>query len=274
MYNLADSFVVGRFIGENALAAVGNSYEITLIFLAFAFGCNTGGSVVCARYFGAKEYGKAKSAIFTSLIATAGICVLLVFSGLAFAVPLLQAIQTPAEIFHDTRTYLSIYTGGLVFMFLYNFANGIFSALGDSKTPFYFLMASSIANVALDILFVSEFQMGVAGVGWATFICQGAACVPAVFAVMQKAKELTAQKVPVFNFSIFREFVTVAVPSILQQGFVAAGNIIIQGVVNAYGAAVMAGYSAAVKMNDQVSVRSFCALCGRAILRGSQRNFI
>ena len=253
MYNLADSFVAGRFIGENALAAVGNSYEITLIFLAFAFGCNTGGSVVCAHYFGAKEYGKVKTAIFTSLIATVAICVLLVFSGLAFAVPLLQAIQTPAEIFQDTRTYLSIYTGGLVFMFLYNFANGIFSALGDSKTPFYFLMASSIANVALDILFVSKFHMGVAGVGWATFICQGAACVPAVLVVMQKAKKLTGQKVPVFDFSIFREFITVAIPSILQQGFVAAGNIIIQGVVNAYGAAVMAGYSAAVKMNDMVT---------------------
>lgn len=183
---------------------------------------------------------------FTSLITTTGICILLVFFGLTFAVPLLQAIQTPDVIFDDSLTYLQIYTCGLVFMFIYNFANGIFSALGDSKTPFYFLMASSIANVALDILFVSKFQMGVAGVGWATFICQGAACIPAFLVVVQKTKKLTAQKVPVFTFSIFREFITVAIPSILQQGFVAAGNIMIQGVVNAYGAAVMAGYSAAV----------------------------
>lgn len=253
MYNLADSFVAGHFIGENALAAVGNSYEITLIFLAFAFGCNTGGSIVSARYFGAKEYGKVKTAIFTSLITTVTVCAVLTAFGMFFAAPLLQVIQTPPNIFEESLSYLRIYTCGLAFVFLYNVANGIFSALGDSRTPFLFLMVSSSANVALDILFVSEFNMGVAGVAWATFICQGAACVPALIVVLLKAKKLSKVHSPIFTFSMLKEFVTVALPSVLQQGFVAAGNIVIQSVVNAYGAAVIAGYSAAVKMNNMVT---------------------
>lgn len=253
LYNLADSFVAGRFIGEDALAAVGNSYEITLIFLAFAIGCNTGCSVTVSHYFGAKDYNKVKTAIFTSLIATGYIYVALLVAGAVFAAPLLRMIQTPAAIFDDSLTYLQIYLCGLVFMFFYNVANGIFSALGDSRTPFLFLAASSTANIALDILFVAKFDMGVAGVGFATFICQGAACIPALIVTALKMKSLPAGNVPFFTFSMFREFISVAVPSVLQQCFVAAGNIIIQGVVNAYGAAVIAGYSAAVKMNNLVT---------------------
>ena len=143
LYNLADSLVAGRYIGEDALAAVGNSYEITLIFLAFAFGCNTGCSVTVSRYFGAKEYGKVKTAVATSLIAAAITCGALLAVGAIFAAPLLRAIQTPAEIFDDSLTYLRLYICGLVFVFFYNVSNGIFSALGDSKTPFVFLAISS-----------------------------------------------------------------------------------------------------------------------------------
>lgn len=250
LYNLADSLVAGRYIGEDALAAVGNSYEITLIFLAFAFGCNTGCSVTVSRYFGAKEYGKVKTAVATSLIAAAITCGALLAVGAIFAAPLLRAIQTPAEIFDDSLTYLRLYICGLVFVFFYNVSNGIFSALGDSKTPFVFLAISSAANILLDILFVAKLQMGVAGVGWATFLCQGAACVPALMVVAGKMAKLPAGTAPLFTFSMLREFISVALPSVLQQCFVAAGNIIIQGVVNAYGAAVTAGFSAAVKLNN------------------------
>lgn len=253
LYNLADSFVAGRFIGEDALAAVGNSYEITLIFLAFAVGCNTGCSVTVSRYFGAKDYDKVKTAISTSLIATGYIYALLLVAGAVFAAPLLKMIQTPTAILDDSLTYLRIYLCGLVFMFFYNVSNGIFSALGDSKTPFLFLAASSTANIALDILFVAKFNMGVAGVGLATLICQGTACIPALIVTALKMKSLPAGNVPFFTLPMLREFISVAIPSVLQQCFVAAGNIIIQGVVNAYGAAVIAGYSAAVKMNNLVT---------------------
>lgn len=253
LYNLADSFVAGRFLGEQALAAVGNSYEITLIFLAFAFGCNTGCSVLTARYFGAKEYGKVRTAISTSLIATAVICVILVLFGLFGSVPLLHLIQTPDSIFADSITYLRIYTCGLVFVLFYNVATGIFAALGDSRTPFWFLAISSSANIVLDILFVAVFHMGVAGVGWATFLCQGAACIPAMFLMLHRIHGLPCEKYVRISRSSLCDFISVAAPSILQQDVVATGNIIVQGVVNTYGAAVIAGYSAAVKMNNLVT---------------------
>lgn len=271
LYNLADSFVAGRFIGEDALAAVGNSYEITMIFLAFAVGCNTGCSVTVSRYFGAKDYDKVKTAISTSLIATGYIYALLLVVGAAFAAPLLRIIQTPAAIFDDSLTYLQIYLCGLVFMFFYNVSNGIFSALGDSKTPFLFLAASSTANIALDILFVAKFNMGVAGVGMATFICQGTACIPALIVTALKMKSLPAGNVPIFTFSMLREFIFVAIPSVLQQCFVAAGNIIIQGVVNVYGAAVIAGYSAAVKLNNLVT--ACFSTIGSGVINYTSQNF-
>lgn len=271
LYNLADSFVAGRFIGEDALAAVGNSYEITMIFLAFAVGCSTGCSVTVSGYFGAKEYDKVKTAISTSLVATGWICALLLVGGAVFSAPLLRAMQTPAAIYDDSLTYLQIYLCGLVFMFFYNVSNGIFSALGDSKTPFLFLAASSTANIALDILFVAEFHMGVAGVGIATFLCQGAACVPALMVAALKMKRLPAGHVPIFTFSMLREFISVAAPTVLQQCFVAAGNIFIQGVVNVYGAAVIAGYSAAVKLNNLVT--ACFSTIGSGVINYTSQNF-
>ena len=163
-YNLADSFVAGKFIGENALASVGNSYEITLIFIAFAFGCNIGCSVIVSQFFGAKNYSDMKTAVHTAMITSAVICAVLMGLGLGCCDTLLQMINTPAELFADSKLYLDIYIWGLPFVFFYNIATGIFSALGDSKTPFLFLAISSTSNVAVDILFVTTFKMGVAGV--------------------------------------------------------------------------------------------------------------
>lgn len=180
LYNIADSFVVGKFVGENALAAVGNSYEITLIFIAFAFGCNIGCSVIVSRLFGTKEYGEMKTAVYTSLIATAVLCGLLMLFGVLGCDSMLRMINTPKEVFADSRLYLDIYIWGLPFLFFYNVCTGIFSALGDSKTPFIFLAFSSLSNIAVDILFVQGFHMEVAGVAWATFLCQGVSCVLAV----------------------------------------------------------------------------------------------
>ena len=194
-----------------------------------------------------------KTSIFTALIATGVVCAALLLAGMALAAPLLRAIRTPSNTFRDSITYLKIYTAALPFVFFYNVTNGIFSALGDSQTPFLFLVVSSCANVALDILFVARLGMKVSGVGWATFLCQGAACIPAAIVLVKKIKKLEAGAAPAFERPVLREFVRVAVPGVLQQGVVAAGNIAIQGVVNVYGAAVMAGYSAAVKMNNLVT---------------------
>ena len=164
LYNIADSWVAGKFINQDALAAVGNSYEITLIFIAFAFGCNMGCSVIVSQLFGAKEYSKMKTAVYTSMLTSAVICLCLMLVGLFGCDRLLHFINTPEKVFADSKVYLDIYVWGLPFVFFYNISTGVFSALGDSKTPFVFLAVSSLSNIGMDILFVEAFDMGVAGV--------------------------------------------------------------------------------------------------------------
>ena len=253
LYNIADSLVAGKFIGENALAAVGNSYEITLIFIAFAFGCNIGCSVIVSRYFGAKEYDDMKTSVYTALIGSAVLCAALMVFGLLGCRSLLELINTPEEILADSALYLDIYVLGLPFMFFYNIATGIFSALGDSKTPFYFLAVSSLSNIGVDILFVAGFHMGVAGVAWATFLCQGVSCILAMVVVFRRMKAIPAQRKTVwFSWNMLGKIAVVAIPSILQQSFISVGNIILQSVINTFGASVIAGYSAAVKLNNML----------------------
>lgn len=260
LYNIADSLVAGKFIGENALAAVGNSYEITLIFIAFAFGCNIGCSVVVSQYFGAKRYGEMKTAVHTGMIASAVTCLILMLIGIFGCDALLKLIRTPAEIFDDSSLYLDVYALGLPFVFFYNISEGIFSALGDSKTPFCFLAVSSLSNIAMDVLFVAGFHMGVAGVAWATFLCQGVSCVVALIFVFRRLRGMPSDEPSqAFSLPIFKKFAMVAIPSILQQSFISVGNIIIQGVINGFGPAVVAGYSAAVKLNNLV-ITSFTTL--------------
>lgn len=260
LYNIADSFVAGKFIGENALAAVGESYGITMIFIAFAFGCNIGCSVIVSQLFGAKDYNRMKTAVYTTLIASAMLCIFLMLVGILSCSWLLHITNTPEEIFEDSKLYLDIYIWGFPFLLFYNVATGFFSALGDSKTPFIFLAISSTSNVAVDIWFVAVFHMGVAGVAWATFLCQGISCVLAVVVVFRRLSKIkTEGKIQVFSNELFRKIAVIAIPSILQQSFISVGNIIIQGVINGFGSSVMAGYSAAVKLNNLV-ITSFTTL--------------
>ena len=271
LYNIADSLVAGKFIGENALAAVGNSYEITLIFIAFAFGCNIGCSVIVSRYFGAKEYDDMKTSVYTALIGSAVLCAALMVFGLLGCRSLLELINTPEEILADSALYLDIYVLGLPCMFFYNIATGIFSALGDSKTPFYFLAVSSLSNIGVDILFVAGFHMGVAGVAWATFLCQGVSCILAMVVVFRRMKAIPAQRKTVwFSWNMLGKIAVVAIPSILQQSFISVGNIILQSVINTFGASVIAGYSAAVKLNNMV-ITSFTTL-GNGISNYTSQN--
>ena len=260
LYNIADSLVAGKFIGENALAAVGNSYEITLIFIAFAFGCNMGCSVIVSKLFGAKDFKGMKTAVYTACIFSAIVCAVLMLIGVGGSGALLHLIRTPDEVFADSKLYLDIYAWGLPFVFFYNIATGIFSALGDSKTPFYFLAVSSLSNIAVDIWFVTAFQMGVAGVAWATFLCQGVSCVLAMVVVFRRLAKIEGkEKAPIFDAQILKQIIIIAVPSTLQQSFISLGNIAIQSIINGFGAPVMAGYSAAVKLNNLV-ITSFTTL--------------
>ena len=224
-----------------------------MIFIAFGFGCNIGCSVIVSRLFGAKQYKKLKTAVYTTLIASGVLCVTLMLLGLALGQPLLHLINTPENVFTDSWLYLEIYIWGLPFVLFYNIANGIFSAFGDSKTPFVFLACSSTANIGMDILFVTAFDMGVAGVAWATFICQGISCILAVLFVFRRFSKIgTEGKIPVFSLKLLKDISVIAVPSILQQSFISVGNIIIQGIINGFGPGVMAGYAASVKLNNLV----------------------
>ena len=260
LYNIADSWVAGRFIGQNALAAVGNSYEITLIFIAFAFGCNMGCSVTVSGFFGAKDYNRMKSAVYTAMLATGIVCACMMVSGLVFSDSLLQWIKTPEEVLAGSKQYLDIYLWGLPFLFFYNLSTGIFSALGDSRTPFVFLVISSLSNIVLDILFVTAFQMGVSGVAWATFLCQGVSCVLAVITVLKRLRKFkSVGSAKWFDWMILKKFVSIAIPSTLQQSFISVGNIIIQSIINGFGTEVMAGYSGAIKLNNLV-ITSFTTL--------------
>ena len=260
LYNIADSLVAGKFIGEHALAAVGNSYNITLIYIAFAFGCNMGCSVVVSQFFGAKDFKNMKTSVYTALTASAVLCAALMAFGFLSCDLMLRLMKTQKEIFDDSVLYLNIYILGLPFLFFYNIATGIFSALGDSKTPFLFLAASSTANILADILFVKTFSMGIAGTAWATFVCQGISCICSVLLILKRLSAIAAgPDVCLFSWNLLKKLSVIAIPSILQQSFISIGNIMIQGCINGFGVSVAAGYSAAVKLNNLV-ITSFTTI--------------
>ncbi len=260
LYSIADSVIAGKFVGEDALAAVGASFPVTMIFIAVATGSNIGCSVIISRLFGAREYSRMKTAIFTSLISMFFLSAFLTLAGLIACNPILKLLRTPDNIFPDAVVFLRIYTGGLIFLLLYNICTGIFTSLGDSRTPLYFLLASSILNILLDLVLVINFSMGVAGVAWATFIAQGTASILSFVTVLFRVKSLPESgSYPKFSLTMLGQISQIALPSILQQSFISIGNILIQRLINNYGSSVIAGYSAAIKLNT-FAITSFSTL--------------
>ncbi|MCH5184197.1 MAG: MATE family efflux transporter [Oscillospiraceae bacterium] len=255
LYNIVDSLVAGKFISQQALAAVSDSFEVTLIYLAFAFGCNIGCSVVVSQLFGAGRKRDLKTAVHTTFLFTAALCAVLMTAGLLAGENLLIAIDTPQTVLRDAVDYLHIYTLGLIPLFFYNISTGIFSALGDSRTPFRFLAVSSVANIGMDVLFVAVFKLGVPGVAWATFLCQTVSCVLAVITLFRRLRSMGEEKGDLFSFPLFKRIVSMAIPGTLQQSFISVGNLFIQKSINGYftdellAHAMMAGYGAAMKLN-------------------------
>ncbi len=260
LYNIADSVIAGKFAGEDALAAIGASYPITMIFMAVAVGSQIGCSVVISRYFGAGDHKAAKTCITTSMLCGLILSALLTLLGVLFSPQLMQLVNTPDNIFSDGCLYLRIYTAGFVFLYIYNVTTGIFNSLGDSKTPLIFLIISSVGNVFLDLLFVAVWNMGLAGAAWATFIAQGISCILSVIVLKKRTNNMeTQEKAAIFDKKILKEITSVAIPSILQQSFISIGNLFVQYVINGYGSSVIAGYSAAIKLNT-FAITSFTTL--------------
>ena len=177
LYTMVDSAVVGRFVGEQALAAVGASYSLTVVFICVAIGGGVGSSVIVSKYFGARNFSAMKTAVSTAFLTFLGISVFLGVLGIVINRPLLVVLKTPSDALDMALVYLRIYFLGLPFLFMYNVISSMFNALGKSRIPLVFLIFSSVLNVALDFLFVAVFKAGVAGAAWATLIAQGLSCV-------------------------------------------------------------------------------------------------
>jgi len=254
LYVLVDSLVAGRFIGETALAAVGNAYQVTLLYQALAFGSAMGVSVVVSRRFGAGKCEDVHSAVSTALLATTGFCLLLSVLGLACKDVILRLMRTPAEVVLPSAQYLVLYTASLVPMFLYQIVLGVFAAMGDAKTPAMFLTVSSLANIALDLVLVVRFRLGVSGIAWATLICQTSSALLALILLNSRLRRYRCLdrvvKARRFSFELLREMLQIALPVTFQQMIISAGNVLIQANVNSFGSGVSAGYAASIKLNN------------------------
>lgn len=252
-YNMTDSIIVGQFVGEEALAAVGASYALTTVFIMIAIGGGIGASVITSQYLGAKEYGNMKTSVSTALITFLTVSILLSGFGLTMNGAILRGLHTPENILGDAMVYLKIYFLGLPFLFMYNILASIFNATGDSRTPLYLLIFSSLLNVALDLAAVTWFHMGVAGVAVATVAAQGISAVISAALLMKRLKKYPSEdNFRFFDWKMLSSATRVALPSILQQSIVSIGMLLVQSVVNGFGSSVVAGYSAASR------VESFC----------------
>ena len=250
-YTMVDSVVVGRFVGENALAAVGASYSLTNVFISIAIGGGVGASVLTSRFFGSREYQKMKMSVSTALLSFLAVSLTLGCVGLLSGRQIMILLNTPDNILPQATEYLNIYFLGLPFLFMYNVLASMFNALGRSRIPLYLLIFSSVFNIVLDLILVCQFHMGVAGVAWATLIAQGISAVLAFFLFLKEMRNYpTDGKMTLFSGGEFLEMCRIALPSILQQSTVSIGMMLVQSVVNSFGASVLAGYSAGMRIES------------------------
>lgn len=251
-YNIVDAVVVGKFVNEEALASVGASYAITNVFIAVAIGGGIGSAVIISQFLGSAQYGKMKTAISTILINFLCLSFILGVFGFATNDLILQTMKVPENVFHEASIYLKLYFIGLPFLFMYNVQASVFHALGDSKTPLRLLIFSSLLNIMLDLIFVLVWHLGVGGVAMATLIAQGISAVISFYLLRRKIKSYPGvlERSQWYDWGMMLAMTRVAIPSILQQSIVHFGILLVQSVVNTFGSSVMAGYSAASRIES------------------------
>lgn len=251
LYNIVDSIIVGRILGKEALAAVGNAFPIFFTLISLIIGLSFGGTIVISQYFGAKDFDKVKKAIGTLylfLFITSGILTLL---GLVFIDNILQLVKLPEELYAGAKTYTTIFIMGLVTFFGYNGTAAILRGLGDSKTPMVFMIISTLVNIGLDLLFIIKFKWGIAGAAIATVVSQGGAFITAVWYLNKFHKLINISFSDlVFDKKIFRQTLQIGLPTGLQQTFVSLGMLALQRIVNDFGTDVIAGYSVAGRIDS------------------------
>lgn len=254
-YTTVDSIIVGQFVGEDALAAVGASYSLTTVFIMIAIGGGIGSCVITSQYLGAKCYRQLKTSVYTALISFLVLSIVLGTIGLFGNRTILTVLNTPQNIMADATLYLQIYFVGLPFLFMYNILSAVFNALGNSKTPLYLLIFSSLLNIGMDLVLVCVFEMGVAGVAIATVFAQGLSAMVSFWLLLRHLKTYETnipedKKIKWFDFSMLGNMIKVAIPSMLQQSIVSIGMLLVQSVVNGFGSSVLAGYTAGTRIES------------------------
>ena len=250
-YNIADSIIAGQFLGVNALAAIGSTGSLIFLVMGWLNGLTSGFSIWVAQWFGAKKLNRMRHFIAMSLYICAAF-VLVMTVGLMIAnEPILRLMNAPEELLPDIKAYMGIIYAGLAVTCAYNALAAVLRALGDSKSPLYFLIISALLNVVLDIAFIVIFHMGVEGCAYATVIAQAVSALLCLVYIKKKFPVLKLKKDD-FHFSWFtiRKLLSLGIPMGLQFSITAIGTIIVQGAINVYGAVYMAGFSAAGKIQN------------------------
>ena len=251
MYNTIDSIVVGNYVGKEALAAVGASTPIINLLIAFFQGLATGAGVVVSRYYGARKQEDESKAIHSFLLFSILFGIALSIVGYFISPIILRMMNTPSDYYTDADVYLAIYFLGTTFLIVYNAGTGILQAVGDSKNPLYFLIATSILNIFLDLLFVKGFGMGVDGAAWATIISE---CISMLLVINLLMRTKNEYKVTLKNlkidFSVLKQIVVIGVPAGLQGMIVSVSNVIVMAYINQFGASGVAGFSCSNKIDN------------------------
>lgn len=249
-YNIVDSIIVGNFIGKEALAAVGASFPVIFVLISMIIGLASGVTIVISQYFGAKDYKNVKRAIDTLYIGLFFASIISSIVGLIFSEDIFKLLNLPEEVMPMALEYLNIFLMGLIVFFGFNGTSAILRGMGDSKTPLYFLIISTLTNVGLDLLFVIVFEMGIKGVALATVISQAGALVTAIIYLNRYHSIINFNlRKLVFDRKIFRHSIRIGIPTGLQHTFVSLGIMAIMGVVNTFGTDVIAAFSVGARLD-------------------------
>lgn len=247
-YSMVDTIIVGRFVGVDALAAVGSTGSMVFLVNGFATGLTSGFAVLVSQKFGAKDENGLRKAVASAVTLTVISVIVVTLVSLIGAKPLLKLMNTPENIMGDAYTYIKIIYGGVVATVAYNLIASILRALGDSKTPLYFLIVSSVLNVILDLVFIINFKMGVAGAAYATIISQG---ISAILCLIYTYKKFIILRLKKEDFKVKRSYyhkhLKIGIPMALQFSITAIGIMTVQGALNVFGSIVIASYTAASK---------------------------
>ncbi len=255
LYNVVDSIVVGNYIGKGALAAVGASFPVIFVMISLLIGVSSGISVVISQYYGAKQYDKVVKAINTFYAFVLASSVLFSALGVYFARDIFEALKLPSELLDDATIYLQIYLGGMIIMFGFYGTNAILRGMGDSKTPLYFTIVSTVLNIILDLLFVLVFHWGIIGVAVASVIAQGVSFIAAMI-YLNKSTSLIKFSINnlVVDIEILKQSLKIGLPTGGQQAFVALGMIAIMRIVNDFGTDTIAAFTAASRLDAFASM--------------------